>query len=55
MNNLKKKYNSLQGKILISSPNINDIRFKKTLIYVISDNEDGTMGIIINKKSTPLT
>ena len=49
MKNLKKKYNSLQGKFLISSPNINDIRFKKTLIYVISDNEDGTMGIIINK------
>ena len=45
----KKKYNSLKGKFLISSPNISDPRFKKTLIYIISDNESGTMGIIINK------
>lgn len=45
----KKKYNSLKGKFLISSPNINDARFKKTLIYIISDNEAGTMGVIINK------
>ena len=50
MNNFnKKKYNSLKGKFLISSPNINDDRFKKTLIYIISDNENGTMGIIVNK------
>ena len=49
MKNLMKKYPSLQGKFLISSPNINDTIFKKTLIYIISDNEDGTMGIIINK------
>ena len=49
MLNLKKKYNSLQGKFLISSPNINDTIFKKSLIYIISDNEDGSMGIIINK------
>ncbi len=45
----KAKYHSLQGKFLISSPNINDTIFKKALIYIISDNEDGTMGIIINK------
>ena len=49
MKNLKKKYPSLQGKFLISSPNINDSIFKKTLIYIISDNEQGSMGIIINK------
>tara|TARA_A100001011_G_C14185075_1_gene788652 strand:- start:603 stop:1187 length:585 start_codon:yes stop_codon:yes gene_type:complete len=49
MKNLKKKYTSLQGKFLISSPNINDTMFKKALIYIISDNENGTMGIIINK------
>ncbi len=49
MKNISKKYNSLQGKFLISSPNINDNIFKKSLIYIISDNEDGSMGIIINK------
>ena len=49
MKKQKKKYYSLQGKFLISSPNINDTVFKKSLIYMISDNEDGSMGIIINK------
>ena len=49
MKNQNKKYNSLQGKFLISSPNINDSIFKKSLIYIISDNEDGSMGIIVNK------
>ena len=49
MRNKNKNYNSLQGKFLISSPNINDDVFKKSLIYIISDNEDGSMGIIVNK------
>jgi len=49
MKNQNKNYHSLQGKFLISSPNINDGVFKKSLIYIISDNEDGSMGIIVNK------
>ena len=49
MKNKNKNYNSLQGKFLISSPNINDNVFRKSLIYIISDNEDGSMGIIVNK------
>ena len=49
MRNKNKNYYSLQGKFLISSPNINDSVFEKTLIYIISDNEDGSMGIIVNK------
>ena len=49
MKNINKKYNTLQGKFIISSPNMNDTVFKKSLIYIISDNEDGSMGIIINK------
>ena len=43
------KYCSLEGKFLIASPNISDPRFAKTLIYMISDNVDGSMGIIVNK------
>ena len=49
MRNKNKNYNSLQGKFLISSPNIYDSVFEKSLIYIISDNEDGSMGIIVNK------
>ena len=49
LKNYKKKYNSLSGKFLIASPNMNDYRFKNTIIYILSDNEEGSMGIIINK------
>ena len=49
MRNKNKNYHSLQGKFLISSPNIIDNVFEKSLIYIISDNEEGSMGIIVNK------
>ena len=49
MKNQNKNYHSVQGKFLISSPNVNDSVFKKSLIYIISDNEEGSMGIIVNK------
>ena len=39
----------LTRKFIISSPNMNDNVFKKSLIYIISDNENGSIGIIINK------
>ena len=45
----KKNYNSLAGKFLIASPGISDPRFARCLIYMISDNEEGSMGIIVNK------
>lgn len=45
----KNDYSSLEGKFLVSSPNMSDPRFKKTIIFMISDNEDGSMGIIVNK------
>ena len=49
MRKKNKNYHSLQGKFLISSPNINNSVFEKSLIYIISDNEDGSMGIMVNK------
>ena len=49
MENNNKPYNSLAGKFLIASPSMNDPRFVKCIIYMISDNEEGSMGIIINK------
>ncbi len=49
------KYNSLAGKFLIASPNMADVRFSECLIYMISDNEDGSMGIIVNKPALNLS
>lgn len=44
-----KRYNSLAGKFLIASPNMNDPRFSRCIIYMVSDSQEGSMGIIINK------
>ena len=55
MDKSSKKYNSLAGKFLIASPSISDSRFSKCLIYMVSDNKDGSMGVIVNKPALNLT
>jgi putative transcriptional regulator len=40
---------NLTGKLLISPPNIGDRRFSSTVIYVVSHNESGSWGLIVNK------
>jgi len=39
----------LKNHFLIAMPSINDPVFKKSLILICDDNQDGTMGLIINK------
>ena len=46
--------NSLAGKILISSPHIDDPRFEKTVIFICAHDEEGAMGLTINKRLTDL-
>lgn len=40
---------SLKNKFLIAMPSMQDPNFIKTVTYIFEDNEDGTMGIIINQ------
>ena len=47
-------YFSIEGKFLIASPNMSDPRFSETLIYMISDDVKGSMGIIVNKPALNL-
>ena len=54
MDEKNKNYFSLAGKFLIASPNISDPRFFQTLIYMISDDISGSMGVIINKPAASL-
>ena len=47
-----KSYNlsDFNGKLLIASPAIGDIRFQKTVIYLCSDTKiDGVTGFVINQ------
>ena len=40
---------SLNGKLLIAMPGMQDTRFEKSVIYMCAHSEDGSMGLIINK------
>ena len=39
----------LKNHFLIAMPSINDPIFKKSLVLICDDNNEGTMGLIINK------
>ena len=39
----------LKNHFLIAMPSIDDPIFKKSLVLICDDNQDGTMGLIINK------
>jgi putative transcriptional regulator len=39
----------LVGHLLVATPNLIDSHFSKSVIYVCEDNEQGILGIVINK------
>ena len=39
----------LSGKLIIAMPNMGDPRFKRSVVCICAHNEDGAIGIIINK------
>lgn len=41
---------SLEGKLLIASPHMEDPYFNKSIIYVCAHDEGGAIGIIVNQK-----
>lgn len=42
---------SLQGKLLVASPAIFDPNFRRTVVLVTAHNEDGAVGLILNRPS----
>jgi putative transcriptional regulator len=56
-NYLKGKfYNSVKNHFLIATKKMNDNRFKKTVIVILENDEDGAWGLVVNKPmgSVPL-
>ena len=52
MNNKVVDFYPLVGKLLIANPNIDDIRFHRSVIYIYEhSDEKGALGIVINKPS----
>ena len=45
----------LEGKVLIAMPGMSDPRFQRSLVYLCSHNDDGAMGLIVNKPAERLT
>lgn len=44
-----RKVENLTGKVLISSPTMDDEFFKKSIVYVCAHDEDGAIGVILNR------
>lgn len=45
----------LTGQLLIAMPQLQDTRFERAVIYMCVHNEDGAMGLIVNRLSPDLT
>lgn len=39
----------LTGQLLVAMPQMRDVRFARTVIYVCAHNADGAMGLVINR------
>lgn len=44
-----KSFESLKGQFLIAMPQIDDLRFDKSVIYIYEHTQDGAAGIVINR------
>ncbi len=45
----------LAGQLIIAMPSMRDPRFEKTVIYMCAHNEDGAMGLVVNRALESLT
>ena len=45
----------LTGQLLIAMPQLQDTRFERSVIYLCVHNEDGAMGLVVNRLSQELT
>jgi putative transcriptional regulator len=41
--------NSLSGQLLVAMPQMQDHRFRRSVIYLCAHNDEGAMGLVINK------
>ncbi len=45
----------LAGQLIIAMPGMRDPRFEKSVIYMCAHNEDGAMGLVVNRALESLT
>lgn len=42
---------TLSGRVLIAMPGIGDPRFDRTVIYICSHSDEGSMGLVVNRRA----
>jgi putative transcriptional regulator len=42
---------SLRGKLLVASPALQDPNFRRTVVLVVAHDEDGAVGLVLNRQS----
>ena len=42
---------SLRGKLLLAGPTLKDPNFDRTVVLITEHNEDGAMGLVLNRPS----
>jgi len=45
----------LEGKLLVAMPGMRDPRFSQSVVYICAHNEDGAMGLVINRLIDSIT
>ena len=45
------EHDSLQGKLLVSSPSLHDPNFRKTVVLIAHHDDDGAMGLVLSRPS----
>ncbi len=40
---------SLAGRLLVATPDLRDPNFEQTVVYMVSHNDEGAMGIVLNR------
>ena len=49
------RVNSLAGQLLVAMPQMQDHRFQRSVVYLCAHNDEGAMGLVINKLIGSLT
>ncbi len=55
MTEIANKAEYLSGQMLIAMPGMPDPRFSKTVIYLCAHNDEGAMGLVVNREMEELT
>jgi putative transcriptional regulator len=51
MGGISPDVDSLQGKLIVSSPSLNDPNFRKTVVLIAHHDEEGALGLVLSRPS----